>query len=1137
VIDKKGFSVVGIGASAGGLEAFQRFFEHMPGDAGLAFVVILHLPADHKSLLPEILGRWTAMPVVSAGDSTTIEPNHVYVPVPHSIVSIAEGQLRVRQPASDDPRVLRPIDGFFDSLGRALGERAVGIVLSGAGSDGALGLKAIKECGGLTIAQGPDGAGTGPQYGEMPAGAIATGAVDLVAPAEQIALHLARMKRMPAEPIEASSGSAERVNAARLEICALLRAQTGHDFSGYRDKTFLRRVQRRVQVTHVSTLEAYIARLREDPAEIQTLFRDLLIGVTSFFRDQETFDLLQQAVIPQLFTGKAADSVVRVWVAGCATGEEAYSLAMMLREHMDGLSQVPRVQVFATDIDEAAITTARLGRYPGTLLDGLSPQRRERFFRGSDGSFVIAKEVRELCTFSTHNLVRDPPFSRMDMVSCRNLLIYLDTPLQAAVIPIFHYALLPRGILLLGGSESVARFPELFEPLHKAARIYRRVEATHPTLALRMRALDLVLQSSEPRRAIDLLPPARTSSPGATAAERAASVDRLAPAEVCLPEGAATPAGGAALTRWSSRLRAWWRTRGGARREPENLQTALQHEQEQLRALAEEHQTALEELRSANEELHSVNEEMQSANEELETSHEELQALNEELNTVNARLSEKVDELDAVNNDLRNLFDSTEIATIFLDRHLVIRSFTPAIATLYNLIPSDQGRPLTDIVSRLDYDGLRDDVARVLETREPLERRIARADQAAHYVMRILPYRGPDSAVNGALVTFVDVTSIVQAEATLREADVRKDVFLATLSHELRNPLAPIRTAAELLRGDDTDSGRVDRARAIIVRQVEHMSALLDDLLDVSRITRGSFLLKKQIVDLDTLIDSAVEAVQPVIDARGHTLRIERPTEPLLLEVDPNRISQVLSNLLTNAAKYTPAGGEITIAVRRESPGIVLVVRDNGIGLAPEMTRTIFAMFSRVESGLESVEGGLGIGLALVKALVELHGGRIEARSAGLGLGSEFLVSLPTSVIVQAAQRTPRASDSARADGVRRRVLIVDDNRDGAAALMMFLQSEGHEVAVAHSGAEALEVAAAWRPEVALLDIGMPGMSGYDVARRLRGEPWGGTMRLIALSGWGQEHDKRLAKEAGFDVHVTKPADPDALCRLLSQSG
>ena len=759
------FSIVGIGASAGGIEAFHKFFDHMPGDCGMAFVMILHLPADRKSMLVDILARWTPMRVLEGQDGTLLEPNCVYVPPPHTIVTVRDGRLGVAEPAELKVQIPRPIDSFFDSLGSALGDQAVGIVLSGTGSDGALGLKAIKECGGLTIAQGSDG--SAPQYGEMPAGAIATGSVDLVAPIEEIPGHLLRIRGIPRTVFDSEDNSVLAVDAARLKICAILRAQVGHDFSGYRDKTFLRRVQRRMQVLSAASMDDYIGHLQADHDEVVLLFRDLLIRVTSFFRDEDTFAALEAQVIPLLFFNKEADGVVRVWVPGCATGEEAYSLAMLLREQMDQMTGIPKVQVFATDIDEAAIATARLGRYPETLLKGLSTERFERFFRPSQGSFVVTKEIRDLCTFSPHNLIRDPPFSRMDLVSCRNLLIYMDAKLQQAVIPAFHYSLQPGGILLLGGSETTSRHDNLFEPLDKAARIFRRRPGRSPPLNLNARNANMALQRSVLEAAP--LPSAETSHPLASGGDSSSASDRL---YVTNETQAASENGDLKHPALPHGRKKQKRNTGNGGLRQELLST-----QEQLQSLTEQHQTALEELRSSNEELHSVNEEMQSTNEELETSKEELQSVNEELQTVNAQLSEKVGELADSNSDLRNLFESTELATIFLDRHLVIRSFTAATTSLYSLIPGDAGRPLNNIVSCLDYDDLRQDVDIVLKTLKPLERRIARNDHTRHYIMRILPYREPEGTVSGVLVTYVDVTSIVQAEAALREADLRKDVF------------------------------------------------------------------------------------------------------------------------------------------------------------------------------------------------------------------------------------------------------------------------------------------------------------------------------------------------------------------------
>ena len=819
-------AVVGVGASAGGLDAFRLFFENMPADSGLAFVVVLHLPHNRKSMLPEILRRWASMPVDDLRDGTRLAANHIYVPPPNAVTTIVDGVLRVRVRDADAPRDDRPIDGFFDSLAGSLRERAIGIVLSGTGSDGALGLKAIKAASGLTFAQGSTPLGStgqgrtcegstgegstqqadSPQYDGMPSGAIATGAVDMVVPvqampAELVRLHRARQAWAREAAREPHDGPPEGIEAERLRICDILRGRVGHDFSGYKDKTFLRRVQRRMQVCDIDTVPDYIARLEADHDEAVLLFKDLLIRVTSFFRDAETFEVLARDVMPGLFAGKEADDTVRVWVPGCATGEEAYSLAMLLREHMDTMRAPPRVQVFATDIDEPAIATARIGRYPAMLLEGLSDARRGRFFTHSGQAWVVTREIRDLCTFSAHSVARDPPFSRMNLISCRNLLIYLGNDLQSEIIPAFHYALAKGGILLLGSSESTARHDDLFEPLDTSARTFRRRDVRGPPLALRRAERGekaARCAPSAPRlegRRLDLHQSwhGPGHGPGPDPGSRVGQGFGSAPA----PNAQARPRTRGLIDRTKAGLRTAWGL-PPLSDEAEALRRNLRATQDALQSVTEEHETALQDLRSSNEELHSVNEELQSTNEELETSKEELQSVNEELHTVNAQLSEKVDELDRNASDLKNLFDSTEIATIFLDRYLVIRGFTPAVCSIYNLIPSDQGRPLTDIVSHLRYDGLRHDVETVLDTLQPLERRVTRADRAVHYIMRILPYRAADSSVDGTLVTFLDVTSVVQAETHQR-------LLVDELNHRVRNMLnVVISLATQTLRRTDT---------------------------------------------------------------------------------------------------------------------------------------------------------------------------------------------------------------------------------------------------------------------------------------------------------------------------------------------
>ncbi len=474
-----GFPIVGIGASAGGLHALEKFFGAMPAEPDMAFVVVTHLAPGHKSLLPEILARHTPLPVEAAVDGRQVAPNRVYVLPPGETLTIADGRLRLEE-IPPDRHERAPIDIFFSSLAQDCGEYAVGVVLSGSGADGVLGLKAIKEKGGLTVAQTISESSQG--FASMPDSAIASGLIDFAAPVETLPARLVDHARgveeaeaFVREQNASTPGHEAGLSAAAAtdRICASLRARTGHDFSGYKTPTFLRRVHRRMRIRQREDLAAYADLLDSDPDEAMLLFRDLLIKVTSFFRDAQAFEALASQVIPRLFEGRNASDSVRIWAPGCATGEEVYSIAILLREYMTTLRAPPRVTIFATDIDEPSLAVARAGRYPELLLEGVSPERRARFFSSDGHMRVIAKDVRDLCVFSSQSLLRDPPFSRMDLVSCRNLLIYLGAEAQRQVVPILHYALQPRGYLFLGMSESIGRFTDKFTSVDKKHCIYQ----------------------------------------------------------------------------------------------------------------------------------------------------------------------------------------------------------------------------------------------------------------------------------------------------------------------------------------------------------------------------------------------------------------------------------------------------------------------------------------------------------------------------------------------------------------------------------------------------------------------------------------------------------------------------------------
>jgi two-component system CheB/CheR fusion protein len=781
------------------------------------------------------------MPVASASDGAEIEPDHVYVCPPDRVMTIEQGRLRLHQRATESHR--KPIDVFLTSLARDRGESAVGIVLSGRGTDGTLGLKAIKEYGGLTLAQGSDG--SRPSQSGMPDTAIAANVVDLVLSVDDMAGKLVEFAREfeVGEPLEAIDS--DDAPAALEAIYRLLLNQVGHDFSGYKGNTFLRRVRRRMQVLRSERLEQYVAQLRESPEEVSLLFRDLLIGVTNFFRDTQAFEALATLVIPRLFEGRGASDLVRIWVPGCATGEEVYSLAILLREHMDTLRASPKVQLFATDIDEHALAVARTGRYPAALLENVAPHRLRRFFSGDELSMAVNKDIRDLCIFSAHSVIRDPPFSRIDLISCRNLLIYLGTDFQSRVIPVFHFALRPRGFLFLGTSENVSQHGDLFLPLEKKHRIFERRDHAVTPLELPLPgrpgrrvhsgaeiprhggglAMNLH-QAVEKRVRERFVPPHVVVNREGEILYYSPRTGKYLEAPAGLPDRQLL-----AMARRGLRLdlRAALREANETRRTITRRQIGIDiDDRVQLIDLTIEplgdHDTdplflvvfndvgppsarsdlgdgagaaddtsveSLEhELRDTRERLQATIEEYETAVEELKSSNEELQSVNEELHTVNGELNAKVDEVDRAHSDLRNLFESTQIATVFLDQDLIIRAFTPAVIGIFNLISSDRGRPLSDIVSNIDDSGdLKRDIRTVFEHGQPIERRVHSSVGPAHYLMRILPYRAARDVIEGVLVTFVNVTGLVESEA-------HQYTLVEELNHRVRNMLAVISALA-----------------------------------------------------------------------------------------------------------------------------------------------------------------------------------------------------------------------------------------------------------------------------------------------------------------------------------------------------
>jgi two-component system CheB/CheR fusion protein len=822
--------IVGLGASAGGLDALERFLRHVPLGSGLAYVVVQHQAPHRNSGLATLLQRACPLPVSVIADGDRPRNDAVYLVPPDALVGLHEGVLRLTPQRSAAGPPL-PIDTFFASLALDLGERAIGVVLSGMASDGTEGLRAIRDAGGLTLAQNPVTA----KFDAMPSSAVAAEVVDIVAEAEALP-----------ERLLAARWTHDGAAGPRESILSLLRERTHNDFSHYKRSALHRRIERRMAVHGLRTFDAYARHLRDNPGEIDLLFAELLIGVTGFFRDPEAWSALGDTLLPARIAALPEGGTLRVWCCGCSTGEEAYSLAIVLHEARARLEHPERVafQIFATDLDPSAIEVARAGHYSRAIETHVSPERLEAHFHREPNGWRVRRALRERITFATQNVVMDPPFTRLDVLVCRNLLIYFDTKLQRQLIRLFHDCLHPGGLLFLGSAETVAPHTALFIPVAGRLKFFESVPAPRtrelPAFSAAVfspsRPAPLVNRPTMPRTA-DPLPQladqlilqhfsaptvlvnaqgdvvyvsgrtGRYLEPAAgkanlnlfamardalratlsTAFPRAlAQSGPLVVRSTPLASQGPAPAVDVTLLRLDApeALRGMVfvsfrdaperpkrRRRGGPGGDDvaqiERLEAELLEARETLRGLRDEMQRSQEALEAANEEFQSVNEELQSANEELTTSKEEMQSMNEELQTTNAEQASRLDEFLRVGNDMENLLNSTEIVTIFLDDQLRVRRFTTGANRLFKLIPGDVGRPLGDIVSNLDDPTLHADLEQVVRRLAPVEKQVATFD-GRWFQVRLLPYRTVEHTVDGVVITCNDITAARSTEAELR---------------------------------------------------------------------------------------------------------------------------------------------------------------------------------------------------------------------------------------------------------------------------------------------------------------------------------------------------------------------------------
>jgi two-component system CheB/CheR fusion protein len=1072
--------IVGVGASAGGISAFKAFFAKMPADTGMAFVLVQHLDPDHESALVPIIAGYTAMPVYLAADGAAVEPGNVYVIPPNVTLTIKDRHLHIKRPATTVARRVS-VNTFLTSLAEDQGENAVGIILSGFGTDGATGIAAIKANGGLTLSQAEFDHHA--QSG-MPQSAASAGFVD----------HVLRVEDMPAALINyehhrsifdnsrGPDGIREDLPANLPAICTILHSKLGRDFAQYKDGTLLRRIQRRMHVLQTTQVQDYIDRLRSSPHEADMLFRELLIGVTRFFRDPDVFDTLEATVIPELLAEHKAGESIRVWVPGCATGEEAYSLAILFKEQRDKLSDTGPIQIFATDIDARAVDAARTGLYSDTIAADVPEARLQQYFVKEESGYRISKSIREMCLFSVHDLVKDPPFSKLDLISCRNLLIYFQPQLQHRVLTTFHYALAPNRYLLLGPSEGVSVQPRLFAPLNKKHRLFVRQSVT-----ARLPIYPLA------RVPLEAAPGRRFAIPGHDVIERRAlqAVNRYLPAylvvdshhDVLRFSGQTAkyiePATGAASLNLFNLLHADLRTvvrsalnqaaetgervlhgsvlvgvadrneavnlivepltendgdtlfivafqevvppdpgsvvavvrdldekNGSATR---SLRRDLAAARERLRNVTEELQSANEELQSSNEEYLSVNEELQSTNEELETSKEELQSLNEELQTINAELNHRNEGLVRAHSDLANLFDSTSIATLFLDNDLRIRRFTPRLLEIFKVREGDEGRPITDIVTHLTQDWLGQDVRQVLTSLVAIEREVSLADGGISYLMQVRPYRDMNNVVDGVVITFVDISEHKRHEqAQARLAAIVEWSHDAIISHDMDGIITTWNGGAEKLFGYSASEAIGQPIGGILKGpQPRNWASLLEGLgksapaadFDTVKTTKSGSAVEVS-VTVSPLRDSDGKVAGGSVVARDISERraAEQKAQLLLSELDHRVknilaivsaiVTQTLQTSATPEAFAEEIQGRIGAIAKAHS---LLTKSGRGEHLLRALIMTELAPYDsgagNVEVGGNDVSLNPKIGMALAMAIHELasNAAKYGALSNGAG--------------------------------------------------------------------------------------------------------------------------------------------------------
>ncbi|QYE33496.1 response regulator (plasmid) [Polymorphobacter sp. PAMC 29334] len=1114
--------IVAVGASAGGLDACTRLVEAVPDGTGMAFVVVQHLEPTHKSMMVDLLGSHTAMTVVEAVDGMRVERDHIYLIPPGTYLAVIRGRLKLSPPTVRHGARM-PFDFLLNALAADPSSRCAAIILSGTGSDGSLGLQAIRASGGLIIAQDPGEAA----YDGMPQSAIDTGDVDRVLRVADMPAALAQFQA--AMPNTRSAEPADNLAA----IISLLRSGTAHDFTQYKPGTIARRIDRRMAMLGMPSGDrsAYLDVLSREAGELDQLGKDLLINVTSFFRDAKVFETLAKTVVPALVRDQRPGQPLRIWIAGCSSGEEAYSIAILFHEEIARSKRSLKLQIFASDLDEDAVATARDGRYPAAISSTVSSARLARFFvKGDDDCYTVTPALRSDVVFTVQNVLADPPFSRLDMISCRNLLIYLDPEAQQKVVALFAFALRDNGVLVLGNAETTGSTETLFTVTSKSDRIYERLQragprneptgaraaplpiiadrsaltrSRHNILADLCRRLVLeahapaavlvnrrfeCLYSLGPTERYLRVPPGHPTqdilamAPHGLRARLRAAIDQVGrDVQRHVVTGCRTTYDGHPL-HYSLDLRSVMcggeeliliafidvsaeRAFDMPDKPPrligaDQLDSELATVRSELEAMTRSFEIAEEERKATSEEASSVNEEFQSTNEELLTSKEELQSLNEELTALNAQLQETLDRQRTTADDLQNILYSTDVATLFLDHDLNIRFFTPATKALFNVIPGDVGRPLADLRSLAADPHLPADARAVLKTGEAVDREVA--DSTRLWCRTIQPYRVQGGGVEGVVITFADITDRIHVAEALEAAKHQAELANRAKSSFLAAASHDLRQPLQtlkLLEGLLEKSVEGEKPKDLVERFGQTL-ATMAQMLD-------------RLLDINQIEAGTVTArferfpVMRVLDTlrdefglHAQAKDLELRVVPCSLEIDSDpRLLEQMLRNLLNNALKYTSSGKILIGCRRHADRLSIQICDTGIGIAADDLDTIFEEYRQLASGFYSRDHGLGLGLSIVQRLGRLLGHSVKVASQ-IGSGSTFSIDIACTSLEVIRPAEPIEPSAPRGgETTIGTIFVIEDDDSVRETNELVLQDAGYATVAAADGAEILRLA------------------------------------------------------------------------------